>query len=370
MLNRSQQLFACVGVYLVASLLWFALGDALVDRLGLYDSSSAGRSRLKEYAFVLVSAAMFGVIAWRRAVLDRRSDMTVRRHLEESEARLRSLVQNSSDIISVVDEQGEVIFQTDAVSRLLGWNTADEDAGWYRVHEEDMPNLRTALAQARTQPGAEASFVYRCLHADGSWRWLESTAVNRQEDPAIGGVVIHTRDVTASRLAEERLRAETEFTNQIIDSLPGLFLRRGAEWQGGAGQPGLRDHSRLRSRWPRLQAPLRPVRGGGPGEGGRGSGPGVPARFGQYRSVVPHRRRQDRALLADRNAHRDIDRSAHRRHRARHLGADRVAPAHRGVEPRAAPPPGPHHGPARDRQRHRGQSRPLRVAGPHPAPDR
>lgn len=223
MLNRSQQLFACVGVYLVASLLWFALGDALVDRLGLYDSSSAGRRRFEEYAFVLVSAAMFGVIAWRRAVLDRRSDMTVRRHLEESEARLRSLVQNSSDIISVVDEQGEVIFQTDAVSRLLGWNTADEDAGWYRVHEEDMPNLRTALAQARTRPGAEASFVYRCLHADGSWRWLESTAVNRQEDPAIGGVVIHTRDVTASRLAEERLRAETEFTNQIIDSLPGLF---------------------------------------------------------------------------------------------------------------------------------------------------
>src|SRR5690606_19568147 len=33
----------------------------------------------------------------------------------------------------------------------------------------------------------------------------------------------HTRDVTASRQAQEQLRAETEFTNHIIDSLPGLF---------------------------------------------------------------------------------------------------------------------------------------------------
>ncbi len=207
----------------MVSLLWFTQGDALVDRLALGDGSGPLHTRIKEYVFVLVSAAVFGVIAWRRAVLDLRSDLTVRRHLEESEARFRSLVQNSNDIISVVDEKGDIIFQTDAVSRVLGWTTADEDAGWYRVHEDDMPNLRTALAQARTAAGAQASFVYRCLHADGSWRWLESTAVNLADDPAVGGLVIHTRDVTANRLAEERLRAETEFTNRIIDSLPGLF---------------------------------------------------------------------------------------------------------------------------------------------------
>src|SRR5690554_7730475 len=149
MRNRSQQLFAWVGVYLVVSLLWFTQGDALVHRLALGDSSGPLHTGIKEYVFVLVSAAVFGVIAWRRAVLDLRSDLTVRRHVEESEARFRSLVQNSNDIISVVDEKGDIIFQTDAVSRVLGWTTADEDAGWYRVHEDDMPNLRTALAQAR-----------------------------------------------------------------------------------------------------------------------------------------------------------------------------------------------------------------------------
>lgn len=223
MLSRATQLFLFVAAYLVLSLLWFVLSDGLIMRAA--DEASA-RSLLRvvqESVFVLVSAGIFGAIAWRRLVLDRNADRAVQAQLKASEARFRSLVQNSSDIISVVAPKGQIVFQTDSICRVLGWASADDNAAWDRVHEDDIQNLRSALRQAWAAPGEHAAFVYRCLHADGSWRWLESTAVNRVDDPAVGGLVVHTRDVTANRLAEERLRAETDFTNHIIDSLPGLF---------------------------------------------------------------------------------------------------------------------------------------------------
>ncbi|MFA5550294.1 MAG: HD domain-containing phosphohydrolase [Trueperaceae bacterium] len=222
MRSRATQLFLFVGAYLVLSLLWFEFSDRLLTRVVAGDGPRTLMGLLQESVFVLVSAGIFCGIAWRRLVLDRRADQTIRRQLKASEARFRSLVQNSSDIINVVDKDGKTVFQTDSVSRVLGWTTTD-DEGWNRVHEDDIQDLRTALRQARSAPGEQAAFVYRCLHADGSWRWLESTAVNRFDDPAVAGLVIHTRDVTANRIAEERLRAETEFTNHIIDSLPGLF---------------------------------------------------------------------------------------------------------------------------------------------------
>ncbi len=223
MLSRATQLFMFVAAYLVLSLLWFVLSDGLIVRTA--DGASA-RSLLRlvqESVFVLVSAGVFGAIAWRRLVLDRKAEQAVQAQLKASEARFRALVQNSSDIISVVNPEGKVSFQADSICRMLGWTSADDNAAWDRVHEDDIQTLRSALRQAWVAPGEHAAFVYRCLHADGSWRWLESTAVNRVDDPAIGGLVVHTRDVTASRLAEERLRVETDFTNHIIDSVPGLF---------------------------------------------------------------------------------------------------------------------------------------------------
>ncbi len=223
MRTKYLHLFAVVGAYLVVALLWFPLSDVLVDQIAGEEGPRTLLRRLQESVFAIVSAAGFCLVAWRRVVLDRQAEALVRRQLKASEARFRSLVQNGNDIISVVDAEGNIVYQTDSVERVLGWPVMERDSVWKRVHEEDLKSLKSALTQARKEPGAEATFVYRCLHADGSWRWLESTAVNCQEDPAVGGLVIHTRDVTDNHLAEERLRHETAFTNTIIDSLPGVF---------------------------------------------------------------------------------------------------------------------------------------------------
>ncbi|MDP1795043.1 MAG: HD domain-containing phosphohydrolase, partial [Acidimicrobiales bacterium] len=56
--------------------------------------------------------------------------------------------------------------------------------------------------------------------ADGDWRWLETVAQNRLDDPLIKGIVVNTRDITARVQAEELLKAtEKRRSDQLMRSV-------------------------------------------------------------------------------------------------------------------------------------------------------
>ena len=139
-----------------------------------------------------------------------------------SEARYRSLALNSTDVVTIVDDDGIVSYQSASVTRVLGWDPAElvgrPLAGW--VHPDDAPGLFAAIHQA--SPGAEGSIRVQCRrrHRDGSWRHVETTVTNLTEDPGVQGVVLNTRDVT------ERVALEEELRNRAWhDSLTGLANR-------------------------------------------------------------------------------------------------------------------------------------------------
>ncbi len=145
----------------------------------------------------------------------------MRSEVQASEARFRSLVQNSSDVITVVDEAGEVVYQSSSHKAVLGWDPTPPSDFWGRIHPDDVEKLRGDFAQQLK--GGSGKAVYRSRHADGSWRWLESVGVDLFEDPAVGAIVINTRDVTDRYEAQQQLLAEKTFTESIIDGLPGVF---------------------------------------------------------------------------------------------------------------------------------------------------
>ena len=120
--------------------------------------------------------------------------------LRASEARLRALVSGSWDVITLHDRLGRYLYCSPAVTPMLGWSPEellDAEAAEL-IHEEDVEAAREFwLSVARGGPGRVLQYRYR--HKDGSWRWLESAAHNRLEDPAVAGVVVTSRDVSARR---------------------------------------------------------------------------------------------------------------------------------------------------------------------------
>ncbi|HVC70663.1 MAG TPA: EAL domain-containing protein [Acidimicrobiales bacterium] len=153
-------------------------------------------------SFVLVGET----VAW---VSDRlgRSESALTR----SERRFRVLVEGAADIISLVDADGRITFETPAVQTTLGFDPAERvgrPAADF-VHPDDHLRLAAALTEVLRRGGAVERNLVRLLHADGSYRWCEVVLRDLLDEPAVGAIVANFSDVTARRDAEVRL-AESE----------------------------------------------------------------------------------------------------------------------------------------------------------------
>jgi len=98
-------------------------------------------------------------------------------------------IQHSSDIITVVDADGTVRYESPTVERVLGYRP-EEQVGKHAfdfVHPEDLEQIRKTFIEALAKPGPTQRAEVRCRHADGSWRYLEAHGNNLLEDPATRG---------------------------------------------------------------------------------------------------------------------------------------------------------------------------------------
>src|ERR1700722_1937534 len=97
-----------------------------------------------------------------------------RTQLLPSEELFRALVQNSSDMISLLDADGTVLYQSPSIERLLGYRTEDRiglnDFSGAIVHPDDRAAQRVFFDKVRTTPGTPVTGQFRLCRADGSWR--------------------------------------------------------------------------------------------------------------------------------------------------------------------------------------------------------
>ena len=193
----------------------------VVRDLGETDQRILSSTIVASLAGAVLMAGFWGVLrAYQGHVED--AAAAEKAALAVSEARFRSLVQNSSDMITIIDAAGAVRYQSPASIRVLGLDPADA-AGKTAiefVHPEDIERVRQFFADAANADGAPATLEARLRHGDGSWRHAEVVATNRLADEHVGGFVLNTRDVTERHDLEEQLRHQA-----FHDPLTGLANR-------------------------------------------------------------------------------------------------------------------------------------------------
>jgi diguanylate cyclase (GGDEF)-like protein/PAS domain S-box-containing protein len=142
--------------------------------------------------------------------------------LSERERWFRSLVQNSSDVVTVVDEEGRIQYQTPSVKRVFGYEP-DSLVGHLLetvVPPGDAGALRDALARAVSNPGSITEFEIKMRHQYGEWCDTETTITSLIDDPGVRGLVLNTRDTSAQEELEARLSHQA-----FHDALTGLANR-------------------------------------------------------------------------------------------------------------------------------------------------
>jgi PAS domain S-box-containing protein len=139
--------------------------------------------------------------------------------LEASEERFRRLVQNSNDMILVLDAAGVCLSASGPVNETVGYAPEDlvGQSGLMVLHPDDRERATMMLAGVAATPGLSDRIEYRVQHKKtGRWVSLEAVGINLLEDPFVHGVVINVRDITQRKQAEEERARLQEQLQQAL----------------------------------------------------------------------------------------------------------------------------------------------------------
>ena len=129
-----------------------------------------------------------------------------------------SLIENSTDIISLIRPDGITVYQSQAVQPELGYDRGELTGrnNFDLVHPEDVERIRDELTQLFGSGLVIGPVRYRFRHKDGSWRFLESVAKRYEAPEGQAFAVVNTRDVSEVVKTQERLEATQEQLAQAM----------------------------------------------------------------------------------------------------------------------------------------------------------
>jgi diguanylate cyclase (GGDEF)-like protein/PAS domain S-box-containing protein len=140
----------------------------------------------------------------------------------ESEARFRSLVQQSSDVIAVIDAQGIVQYVSPSVARILSREPQSlvGEPLVSLVFPDEQEHFAVALEKSAGTADATEPVLLRFLQDGGAWRTMETSFTDLRDDPTVTGIVVTARDVT------DRASLQAQLLHQAYhDPLTGLANR-------------------------------------------------------------------------------------------------------------------------------------------------
>jgi PAS domain S-box-containing protein len=143
-------------------------------------------------------------------------DISERKRAEEAlragEARFRAVVEHGFDALVLLAADGTTLDVNPAYERLTGYAAAERvgrPAGEL-AHPDDRSTVQRALRSLLRGPGAEATLQFRLVRKGGDVRWVEVSAHNLLQQPAVRAVVINARDITERHVAEQSLQRRAD----------------------------------------------------------------------------------------------------------------------------------------------------------------
>jgi len=147
--------------------------------------------------------------------------------LRKSEERFRLLVENSSELISILESDGIIRYQSPSAERVLGYK-AEYLVGksvFDFIHPDDLERIIKTFTDWLGIPGFALPVECRFLHRDGSWRILEAIGNNLLDDPLVAGVMVNSRDITERKRTEAALKqSERQYRNLFENANDAIMI--------------------------------------------------------------------------------------------------------------------------------------------------
>ena len=118
------------------------------------------------------------------------------------------LTEQNPDLLLVLSGDGTILYRSPFAEQQLDFKPGElqDRIGFDFVHPDDVAWLLEAYTDVVKTPGSTVTVQARVRHPDGTWHHAEASALNRLDDPEIGGVIVAIRDITERKNMENSLR--------------------------------------------------------------------------------------------------------------------------------------------------------------------
>lgn len=166
--------------------------------LGILANKSSDYSCFEAHQFSLF---MKGVCR----ILDQRQSQE---QLENNEKYFRSIIENSSDIVIVLDYSASILYISPSVFHVLGY-LPEELTGKSAlefISIKSISEVKQNLIKAKLAGGGVVRDIIPIKSKNGDWHYFEIKSRSLPPESQVAGVVVNARDVTALKIAERTLR--------------------------------------------------------------------------------------------------------------------------------------------------------------------
>jgi PAS domain S-box-containing protein len=164
-------------------------------------------------------------------------DVTERERLQDELKRkeewLRTLIEESASTFAVMDEDGIINYASPSHRHVFGIDpqriVGEHFIG--RVHPKDQPQAFQDIGRLLKNPNMTTTAETRIKHADGSWRHVSVSCVNRLGNAAVRGIIVTSQDITERKRTQEMLRASEQKYRHLVETLTETVFSLDSEGQ-------------------------------------------------------------------------------------------------------------------------------------------
>ena len=131
-----------------------------------------------------------------------------------------SLIENSMDLITVVDKTGKILYESPSLKRILGYELSERISKkvFENIHPDDITRVKEYFKKIISQPGLTNKLTFRVKDKNGSYHYFESIGNNQVNNQVINGLIINSRDITEREKNRVKISKQKRFLDNIVNS--------------------------------------------------------------------------------------------------------------------------------------------------------